>query len=135
MAKILIIEDSRAQQALLARFLSDKKHEVTTAGDGEQGLEQLKSGRFDAVITDIVLPRMDGIELIREIRASCDYPLVIIAISGGSTHAVQSHLETARIAGADGALAKPFQRTALQQLLQDLLRKNAASGGPGNPAG
>ena len=125
MAGILIIEDSRSQQVLITRFLEQSGHEVTAVADGRDGLSAAKQedNRFDLVVTDIVLPSMDGIQLIQQIRKFCKFPIGIIAMSGGSQNSVMTNLETAKIAGADAVLAKPFKKQQLTEKVQQVLSK------------
>ena len=130
MARILVIEDSRVQQVLIAQYLTKGKHTAEIAGDGPAGLELLRTAEFDVVITDIILPNMDGIELIHEIRTTCEKSVGIIAISGGGARSVQTHLETAKIAGANAALSKPFTQQELLQAVTKILQQSAPADSP-----
>ena len=121
MARILVVEDNRALQILLKETLDKGKHQVITAIDGQEGLTTAQENIFDLIISDLMMPRMDGIELIREIRKE-NNEVGIIAISGGDTPATVSLLETARLVGADAALSKPFKKQQLLDTVEKVLR-------------
>ena len=108
MAKILIIDDDPQTRRLVVRILTDAKHDVIEAVDGQKGIEQFHAYRPAVVITDILMPNKDGIEVIKELRRIA--PKVrIIAISGGGECRNMTFLEFAMAFGANAALAKPFR--------------------------
>ncbi len=102
---ILVAEDDPASALLLERILTRKGHHVRRATDGQQALDALARERFDAVLTDWMMPSMDGIELIRRVRAAFDPPPILMMIT-----ALDSPTARARAleAGADDYLAKPY---------------------------
>src|SRR5579872_2372438 len=103
MAAILLIDDERQMRRLISRILTGAGHAVHEAANGRLGIELFRQVRPALVITDIVMPDMEGIETIRALRA--DAPsLPILAISGGS-HPV--YLRAATELGAMAALEKP----------------------------
>ncbi|WP_282607441.1 response regulator [Pelagibius sp. Alg239-R121] len=90
MARILVAEDDRAVQSFVARALTHKGHKVTTADDGVQALERLGSDSFDLLITDIVMPELDGIAL--ALKVTKDYPeLPILLMTGYSAERQRAH--------------------------------------------
>ena len=90
MARILVAEDDRAVQSFVARALIHKGHKVTTADDGVQALEQLGADSFDLLITDIVMPQLDGIAL--ALKVTKDYPdLPILLMTGYSAERQRAH--------------------------------------------
>ena len=108
MARILVIDDDPQISALLKRALSGNSHYVQTASDGREGLRLLGESPFDIVITDILMPEVDGFEVIMAIK---DMPLHprIIAISGGSAGIPQDGLMmVAKAMGVHRILLKPF---------------------------
>jgi YesN/AraC family two-component response regulator len=114
MARILIIDDSIVIRKMLKQFLEKASYEVLDAPDGKAGLKLHHVKPADLVITDIVMPEKDGLEIIMEFRR--DFPAVkIIAVSGGGQVDANEYLHTARLLGAQKTLSKPFE-------LQDLLR-------------
>ena len=122
MAHILLIEDDELLRDTLLQMLQLDGHRVAEAADGEQGLERLGNGSaIDLVITDILMPGVDGTQVIAELRRR-QPGLPIIAISGGRRVLSPGfNLETARLMGATGVLAKPFGRSALQAALRAAL--------------
>lgn len=115
MSRILIVEDSEAMRETFVSVLGAAGYETMVAADGLAALDILGRGEaFDAVLTDIIMPGMDGIETIMEIQALRP-GLPIVAVSGGSARTDKAKgLETARALGAAATLEKPF--TALQLL-------------------
>ena len=107
MARLLLIEDDTAVRGVLAKMLEGGGHEVTGAGDGTDALALIKESTFDCAIVDILLPDMDGIQLLRELRLR-NMPLKVVAISGGGRGAAGEYLEMATILGAAETLQKPI---------------------------
>jgi len=113
---VLAIDDSATIRALVTQTLSDAGFDVTTAVDGQDGVEVFNSQRFDAVITDINMPKLDGfgvIEAIRQGDANKRVPILVLTTESG-----QSLKERARGAGATGWIVKPFEDTALINVLR-----------------
>lgn len=125
MARVLVIEDDQLALGMLVTMLQREGHEVVQAGDGSEGVRRFDEGGFDAVITDLVMPRMEGFQAILEIRER-DPKIPILAISGGSaTRPPGGILAAAARAGANGTLQKPFSRRQLAEALAGLLAKGA----------
>lgn len=90
MARILVAEDDRAVQSFVSRALTHKGHEVTAVDDGVQALERLRTHSFDLLITDIVMPELDGIAL--ALKVTKDYPdLPILLMTGYSAERQRAH--------------------------------------------
>ncbi len=90
MARILVAEDDRAVQSFVSRALTHKGHEVTAVDDGVQALERLRVDNFDLLITDIVMPELDGIAL--ALKVTKDYPdLPILLMTGYSAERQRAH--------------------------------------------
>jgi DNA-binding response OmpR family regulator len=105
--KILIAEDEKEIAGGIKSLLSKNGHEVVLAQDGIQAFEYLNTNTVDLIITDIIMPEMDGVELILKIRKK--HPKIrIIAISGGGRISADEHLESAFLLGAEKVLKKPF---------------------------
>lgn len=120
MKSILIIDDDEAVLQLFSGYLGRKGYTVFQAANGREGLRQLESARPDVVITDIMMPEMDGLEIIRELRKERpDIP--IIAISGGMRNATISFLPHAKTFGACKVFEKPVALNKLLQGVQELL--------------
>jgi len=106
MAKILIIDDEDVLRDSLREILESQGHTVTDAPDGVVGTERFITDGADLVITDLIMPLMDGLETIRNIRRE-KTNVKILALSGrGGVH-VNMNLERAKNFGADAALQKP----------------------------
>jgi CheY-like chemotaxis protein len=121
MAHILIIEDDSQFREMLVQMLTRDAHRVTVACDGEEGLQQARQVKPDLVITDILMPRMDGIETIMRLaREDCKLP--VIAMSGGRRSiSAEFNLESAGMVGVKAALPKPFSRNDLRQAISQAL--------------
>ena len=122
MARVLVVDDEPAVRSVVEQTMIRFGHDVITATDGLDALEKLSLGRFDLVITDMVMPEMDGVKLISHIQER--YPNVkIIAISGGGiNHTPQDCLGMAVKAGAVKTLMKPFMLSELSSMTTELLR-------------
>ncbi len=118
MARILVIEDELTNREVLREMLHTRGHEVTEALDGEEGLRLFRQEQADLVITDIFMPRRDGLGVIRELRK--DYPRVkIIAVGAGG----QELLLKAKELGANRILEKPLRMKALLEVVRELLEE------------
>jgi CheY-like chemotaxis protein len=127
--RILVIDDEPFVREALERVLQSPAITVVGAADAGAGLAILRISPVDLVIIDVILPGMDGVEAIKEIRR--DYPGVrIIAISGGGNFGLtayrpdaistSAYLAACKAAGADGTLAKPFETAELRSLIGQL---------------
>ncbi len=118
MANILLIEDQAFTATIMETVLKSAGHFVTVAKDGEKGLEIFETNRPEVVITDIVLPKMDGLAVIRAIQANAPgFP--VIAVSGGGNTGMYSYLDKARELGALDVFRKPV---TAEQLLGAIKR-------------
>src|SRR5271154_7168744 len=117
MAEILVVDDEPQIRCLLVRVLNGAGHTVHEAGNGQEAIRQFRRVRPGLVITDIVMPGMEGIELIRELRQQTR-TTPILAISGGGP---PLYLRAATDLGATAALAKPFGAAELLELVDQLL--------------
>jgi CheY-like chemotaxis protein len=117
MAHLLVVDDDECMRSLLAATLGLAGHAVVLARHGREALERLEEHAFHVVVTDMLMPEMDGLTLIAALRKSKP-ELPIIAMSGG-TRESSSCLERAEEMGAAQTLAKPFHP---QQLLDAVTR-------------
>lgn len=106
MARILAVDDSPSMRQLVKLALATGGHEVDLATDGVEALEAAERRQFDVVITDINMPNMDGIELVRELRRRNSYRFVPLLML--TTEATAERKQQGRAAGATGWLVKPF---------------------------
>ena len=107
MSRILVVDDDPEIRSTLKKLLEMKGHQVVLAADGRAAETALTGDSFDLMVTDIVMPDQDGLEVIRITRAAHpDMP--IIAISGGGRLRTGNYLRLATAMGAAAALEKPF---------------------------
>lgn len=123
--KILLIDDDTLIRRSVARVLLQNGYEVVTAEDGVRGLELYHRQKFDLIITDIYMPRQEGIETILTLRRT-DPDTKIIAISGGGGTGNTDALEMARLLGANAILEKPFRTDQLLAKIEAVMREPAA---------
>lgn len=116
MASILVVDDDRLVGQMLLAHLESDSHQVVVAHHGGEGLAELKSRSFDLVISDILMPQVEGIEFIREIRKR-GYDMPILAVTGGGLHQLANvnvdYLALSIKFGATAILRKPFTRNEL----------------------
>lgn len=122
MATVLVIEDDPQMLGIVSRLLTRERHAVIEAADGEAGVREFLRHRPAAVVTDILMPRKEGIETIREIRRAAP-KVPIIAISGGGRTRNMMFLDLARALGADAVLTKPFRGEELVAMIGRLLAR------------
>ncbi len=117
--RVLIVEDDLQLAGLLRLHLQDEGYAVTHCADGNAGLAQLEQGGWDALILDLMLPGVDGLEICRQARAMARYtPIIITSARSSEMHRVLG-LEL----GADDYLAKPFSMLELAARVKALLRR------------
>ena len=121
MAKILIVDDEASIRTMLTHMLEQDGHEVIVAEDGEKGACLYRERLPDVVISDLVMPNKNGIDMILELKK--EYPgLRMIAISGGGgITGAFDYLPTAKLVGANSILKKPFGIQELRDVLQNTL--------------
>jgi len=124
MASILLVDDDDGLRTLFADALRSAGHTVDAAGDGKTGLALYTTGQHDLVITDIVMPDMDGLRFLECLRDFDRQPRVI-AMSGASKLSVPLYLSTARQLGAVRVLAKPIEYRVLLQTVTEVLVRAA----------
>ena len=120
MPRILLIDDDDAFRTMLRLTLVHFGHVVIEARDGREGLELFTDANADLVITDIVMPDMEGLEVVMEKRKKKP-SLKIIAISGGTRNRSAGYLHTAKALGASKVLEKPFSNGELMEAINKLL--------------
>lgn len=119
--RLLIVEDERKTAAILGGALRHEGFVVREAGDGEAGLNEALKGGFDVLLVDIMLPKLDGLSLVRKLRAKGDVTPVIVLSARGEVEQRVEGLD----AGADDYLPKPFAMSELMARLRSLLRRNS----------
>jgi DNA-binding response OmpR family regulator len=119
-ASILLVDDNNELRAVIARSLKLAGHDVFTAADGKAALAILPKVTYDIVLTDIVMPDMEGLELIRSIR-KINPAAKIVAMSGGGRGTAEDYLALAKKFGATATLEKPFQLDELNATIAKVL--------------
>ncbi|SDD05455.1 two component transcriptional regulator, winged helix family [Cupriavidus sp. YR651] len=117
--RILLVEDDIGIATVLAMHLRDERYEVVHSADGAEGLRLLEQGGWDALVLDLMLPGVDGLEICRRARAMTRYtPIIITSARSSEVHRILG-LEL----GADDYLAKPFSVLELVARVKALLRR------------
>lgn len=117
--RILLVEDDVGIANVLAMHLRDERYEVVHSADGAEGLRLLEQGGWDALVLDLMLPGVDGLEICRRARAMTRYtPIIITSARSSEVHRILG-LEL----GADDYLAKPFSVLELVARVKALLRR------------
>jgi two-component system, OmpR family, response regulator MprA len=121
--RVLVVEDDDEIAQVLQRSLRLDGYDVRIAGDGEAALDQAAAYHPDLVILDLGLPKLDGIEVARRLRAADDVPILMLT----ARDTVESRVEGLD-SGADDYLVKPFEREELRARLRALLRRRPPRG-------
>lgn len=122
MLRVLVVDDEAAIRKLVRQVLEQSGHHVDDFENGRLGIEALHAVRYDLVITDLVMPEMEGIELISIIKRRWPH-VPVIAMSGGGRVDDGDGLEIALELGAAVVLAKPFALDELRQAVKAACRK------------
>ena len=117
-SKILIIDDDQKLVSMIKNYLEKDGHEVITAFDGVEGIEKIERNKLDLVLLDLMLPKLDGLEVCRIIRKESSIPILILSAKGEEADIVVG-LEL----GADDYLSKPFSLRELSARIKAILRR------------
>ncbi|MBA3747044.1 MAG: response regulator transcription factor [Solirubrobacterales bacterium] len=123
--KVLVVDDEPSVRSALQRALALERYEVQLAEDGQQALDTLAEGVVDAIVLDVMMPRVDGLEVCRRLRAAGDRTPVLMLTARDAIDDRVDGLD----AGADDYLVKPFALRELNARLRALLRR-VEPGGP-----
>jgi two-component system response regulator MprA len=123
--KVLVVDDEPSVRSALQRALALERYDVQLAEDGQQALDTLAEGVVDAIVLDVMMPRVDGLEVCRRLRAAGDRTPVLMLTARDAIDDRVDGLD----AGADDYLVKPFALRELNARLRALLRR-AEPGGP-----
>lgn len=119
MAKILAVDDSASMRQMVSFTLKGAGHEVVEASDGLEALNYAKGNKVDLVLSDVNMPNMDGISLIKELRTLPDYkftPLLML-----TTESAMDKKQEGKAAGATGWIVKPFNPEQLLTTIKKVL--------------
>lgn len=118
--RVLVVDDDVGLTELLAEYLHPEKLELSSVHTGERGLQKALSGEFDLVVLDVMLPGIDGFEVLRRIRAQSGIPVLLLT----TRRAAEDRIAGLR-GGADDYLAKPFHPEELVARVQAILRRTS----------
>lgn len=121
----LLVEDDARLARLTADYLQANEVSVTVVGDGQAALEESRKLRYDVVLLDVMLPKMNGIDVCRILRAESDVPIIILTARGEEADRILG-LEL----GADDYLGKPFSPRELLARINAILRRSRGRAGP-----
>lgn len=116
--RVLVVDDEPMVREVLARYLEQEGFDVSTAEDGEEALSAFESNRPDLVLLDLMLPRIDGLEVFRRMRAGSTTPVIMLTARGDETDRVVG-LEL----GADDYVTKPFSPREVVARVRAVLRR------------
>lgn len=120
--KILVVDDFPTMRRIIRNLLKDLGYEnVDEAEDGAMGLEKLRNGSFDFVVSDWNMPNLDGLEMLKEIRA--DDKLSKLPVLMVTAEAKKENIIAAAQAGASGYVVKPFTAATLEEKLNKIFEK------------
>jgi len=123
--RILLVDDEHSIQTLLSYPLRKDGYHVTSAQDGREALQRFEEARFDLVILDLMLPKLDGVEVCRQLRARSQVPIIMLTAKGSETDKVAG-LEV----GADDYITKPFSMREFRSRVKAALRRSRMAGEP-----
>jgi DNA-binding response OmpR family regulator len=121
--RILLVDDEQSIQTLLSYPLRKDGYHVTSALDGHEAIRRFEEGRFDLVILDVMLPRMGGVEVCRQLRSRSQVPIIMLTAKGSETDKVAG-LEV----GADDYITKPFSMREFRSRVKAALRRSRMGG-------
>lgn len=117
--RILVVEDERKVSAFIKRGLEEERYIVDTAEDGQEGLKIAQENVFDAIVLDVMLPKLDGYSILKTLRDQGNVTPVLMLTARGTTEDRVQGLDL----GADDYLAKPFHLEELAARLRSILRR------------
>ncbi len=127
-ARILLVDDEQSVQTLLSYPLRKDGYHVTSALDGGEALQRFEEGRFDLVILDLMLPRLDGVAVCKALRARSQVPIIMLTAKASETDKVAG-LEV----GADDYITKPFSLREFRSRVKAALRRSRMMAGSDVP--
>jgi DNA-binding NtrC family response regulator len=126
MAEILIIEDMAGVRHAISSMLKRAGHAVVVTENGEQGIAELRKRKFDLVVTDMLMPGTDGMEVLTHLSTMPNHPPVIAISGGGAGISAETALKAAKL-NANAFLQKPFEKAELLAAVDQVLGKASAA--------
>ena len=118
--KVLVVEDEKKVASFIKRGLEEEKYEVDTAFDGEEGLTKALASSYEVIVLDVMLPKMDGVAVIKEMRARKNRTPVLMLTAKDSVDDIVAGLDS----GSDDYLTKPFAFAELLARIRALMRRS-----------
>jgi len=131
MAKILVVDDDLTTIALISLYLAGHGHEVTTATNGKEALALLHTEPFEVLITDIIMPEMDGYDLLIRLLLQPTRPKIIAMSAGAPDLQPRLILDASCSLKADATLVKPLTSDELNNTVARLLKQERTAGNEG----
>lgn len=128
MPSILIVDDDPMVRMIAAELLRREDYAVMEAADGDVAMKIIDAVPVDLVVLDILMPTMDGLEVIRAVKSAHPGIRILAISSGGRRAGAVSYLETARIFGADEVMVKPLRLGTFAATVERLLAAQATTG-------
>ncbi|MCP2040549.1 DNA-binding response OmpR family regulator [Neisseria sp. HSC-16F19] len=129
MSRILLVDDDNSLTELLTEYLSVEGLEVSSVADGEAGVQEILSGQYDVVVLDSMMPKMNGLDVLKTVRAQSKIPIIMLTAKGDDIDRIIG-LEM----GADDYVPKPCQPRELLARINAILRRTQSSNeGSGSP--
>lgn len=119
MIKILFVEDDDTTREVVTSYLNEKGYEVEGYSDGKSALDAFESNQYDCIILDIMVPKVNGLDILRKIRSSSQTPVLMLTALEDEISQVNSFE-----AAADDYITKPFSLTILEKRIEALLRRS-----------
>jgi len=119
MATILTVDDTASMRQMISFTLNSVGHDVIQAADGKEALELLQGKKVDLVIADVNMPNMDGITLVKSLRALADFKFTPILML--TTESQEAKRQQGKVAGATGWIVKPFNPEQLLTIVKKVL--------------
>jgi DNA-binding NtrC family response regulator len=125
---VLVVDDEEMLRSLLERILTKEGYRVETAVDGSEALDKLRSNRHNLVVTDIKMPKLNGLELLKEIKSEFPETSVIVMTAYGDSFTVKD----AMLMGADEYITKPFKSFEIALIVERVFWRKIAMSKPQN---
>lgn len=130
MTSILLVDDDPTVRMIATELLRDEDYAITEAEDGRTAMQIIEAVPVDLLVLDILMPKMDGLEVIRSVRKSHPHIRVLAISSGGRRAGTMTYLETAKVFGADEVMVKPLRLSTFAATVARLLAVPATAHGP-----
>ena len=119
--KVLVVDDEKAIVKGIAFSIQNDGNEVDCAYDGEEALEMIKAGDYDIILLDVMLPKMDGFEVCRQVREFSKVPIIMLTAKNDDTDKISGLTN-----GADDYVTKPFNIMEIKARMEAVLRRTSS---------